>query len=111
MKTEETVFNKTLGLIISNMISVGYNGFMEMTFREANSNYLANKCREAAKAEQILLDKLKISDKVVKGMIEERVNFYSNIIFDLLELDEVNQKRVSGLVNKLKEEERKSNQS
>lgn len=102
---EETIFNKTLGVIIANMISVDYNGFMEVTFRDAGSNYLANKCRDAAKAEQLLIDKLKIADSTVKGMIEERVTFYSDIIFDLLALDEVNQKRIQGLILKLKKEE------
>lgn len=106
METQETVFNKTLGLILANMISVDYNGFMEVTFREAGSNYLANKCREASKAEQMLLDKLKVADKTVKGMLEDRVTFYSDIIFDILALEEVNQKRVEGLVKKLKQEEK-----
>lgn len=103
---EENVFNKTLGLIIANMISVDYNGFMEVIFREAGSNYLANKCREASKAEQALLDKLKVSDSTVKEMLEERATFYSDIIFDLLALEEKNQKRVSGLVRKLRDEEK-----
>lgn len=106
MKTEEMIFNKTLGLIIANMISVDYNGFMEVTFREAGSNYLANQCANAHKAELKLIDKLKIADKTIKEMIDERVTFYSDIIFDLLALDEANQKRVAGLVAKLKKEEK-----
>ena len=109
MKAEENIFNKTLGLIMANLISVDYNGFMSKTFRDAGSNYLANKCDNAAKAEQKVIDKLKVADKSVKGMIDERVTFYSDVIFDLLELDEVNQKRVKNLIDKLKKEERSKN--
>lgn len=106
--SDTTIFNKTLGCIIANLISVDYNGFMEVEFRSIGNNYLANKCIQAAKAEQKVIDKLKIVDKEVASMIEERVKFYSDLIFDVLALDESKQKRMRNLVDKLKKEELKN---
>ena len=109
--TEENVFQRVIGCVIANRISYNYNGLAETEFRAINKPYLANKLRDAWKAEEKLLNVLKITDKTIDNQIENMATMYSDFITEILELSDKNQLRVKGLVEKLRAEERKSNQS
>lgn len=99
------IFQKVMGCIIANMLSAEYNEWMADYFTNDNkSNYLKNKCTEAYKAEQKVIDKLKIIDADVKREIEEIKDKYSDLIFDIMALEEKDQNRIFSLLKKIKKE-------
>ena len=104
MQEDNSVFHKTIGAIIANMIAVEYNGYMSVIYNEMGKNYLRNKCDKAAKAEQEVIDRLSIANKDVKVEIEKMVKFNSDLIFDITAMDPDKQKRVRNLVDKIKKE-------
>lgn len=101
----EQVFHRTIGGIIANLISVDYNGWLAVEFREMGNKYLANKCLEAQKAEQKVIDRLKVINPEVKAMIEKRAKTYSDLVFDITAMDDDKQRRILNLIAKIKKEE------
>lgn len=105
MTEPEYVFHKTLGCYIANSLALEYNGYMEVVYDEAKLNHLRNKCRVAMKAEQAVLDNMKIKLKAISDQADEIIQFNSKLIFDITALPEEKQRRVYKLVQKLEKEE------
>lgn len=101
----EQIFHRTIGGIIANLISVDYNGWLSIEFEQIGNKYLSNKCEQARKAEQKVIDRLKVINPEIKAMIDKRAKTYSDLVFDITAMDDDQQRRVINLIAKIKREE------
>jgi len=102
MTKEEITFHYQVGSIIACDISKQYFGAAYTNYREAGNSYLANKCRDAEQANEKLLNALSRDLKAIEGPVKEVVEHNMEIIYGVLALPHEKQKRVLGLINKLK---------
>jgi len=102
-KEQELVFHKTVGCIVANKLSVEYNGYMSLIYKDAGMNYLSNKCAAAEKASSDFIKRAKFKIESMEEKANDIVEFNADLIFETVALDPEHQQRVLRLVRKLRQ--------
>lgn len=106
MDSNETIFNKVLGAIISLAISKDYCGYLSAVYDERDEKYMRNKFSDVEKSQDKLIKAIGVNMDTARPEVKEMIEFNSNLIFDSLSLSVNNQNRVYSLIKKLAKEEK-----
>jgi len=111
MDSQETVFNKVLGAIISLAISKDYCGYLSAIYDERGEKYMRNKFSDVEKAQDKLIKAIGVNMDTARPEVKEMIEFNSDFIFYGLNLSIKNQDRVFKLMKKLAKEEKENGNS
>jgi len=102
LEISEIDFHYRIGTIIACEVVKEYAGTAGTHYKEAGNNYLFNKCQEAEKCAEKLSTAMSRDLKAIMPHVTPIVEHNMQIVYDVLALEIDDQKRIQGLIKKIK---------